>query len=273
MPEISQEAVAAQYRDASNLNARIALHQRFSTNQTGWTRWVFDQLTFPPECTILELGCGPANLWQQNADRIPEGWHITLSDFSPGMIEKAQENLGQAKQRYAFEVVDAQSIPFEDRRFDAVIANHMLYHVPDKASAFSEIRRVLKPGGQVVASTVGSSHLQQLHDLVARLSPDVDPWQNPARSFLLENGKAQLVAWFSDVRTYRYEDALVVTETEPLVAYVLSCMLGTVLTGELLARFTQLVQAELAQRGAIHITKDSGLFRAVCPPVRDGEER
>jgi len=89
VPEISQEAVEDQYRDASNLNARIALHRRFSTNKAGWTRWVFDQLALPQECAILELGCGPADLWQQNAGCIPEGWHITLSDFSPGMVEKA----------------------------------------------------------------------------------------------------------------------------------------------------------------------------------------
>ena len=41
-----------------------------------------------------------------------------------------------------FEEIDAQSIPFEDETFDAVIANHMLYHVPDRPKAIGRNKRV-----------------------------------------------------------------------------------------------------------------------------------
>jgi hypothetical protein len=48
-----------QYRDASNLDARALIHQRFSTNTYGWFRWVFDALLkLPANARILELGCG-----------------------------------------------------------------------------------------------------------------------------------------------------------------------------------------------------------------------
>ncbi|HET7639881.1 MAG TPA: class I SAM-dependent methyltransferase, partial [Ktedonobacteraceae bacterium] len=80
-----------QYNNAQKLEARIQLHQRFSTNTYDWHRWVFDHLTIPPDSRILELGCGPADLWRKNADRIPENWHITLSDFSPGMLQEARQ--------------------------------------------------------------------------------------------------------------------------------------------------------------------------------------
>ena len=50
--------VAKQYEVADNLNARISLHDKFSTNKYGWQRWVFDQLLVPSLGTILELGCG-----------------------------------------------------------------------------------------------------------------------------------------------------------------------------------------------------------------------
>lgn len=52
-----------QYQDAANLNARIALHQRFGTAKIGWHPWVFDQLDLPPDACVLELGCGPGLLW------------------------------------------------------------------------------------------------------------------------------------------------------------------------------------------------------------------
>src|SRR4030042_248739 len=116
--EISdKQYLSDQYRSASNLNARISIHLRFSTNPNGWMRWVFDRLDLPPACRLLELGCGPGGLWRENADRIPLGWEITLSDSSPGMLEQARINLEVAGRTFRFEVIDAQSIPFAGGAF------------------------------------------------------------------------------------------------------------------------------------------------------------
>jgi hypothetical protein len=60
-----------QYRDASNLNARIALHTHYSTNHYGWFPWLYDQLDLTDQTTLLELGCGAGSLWTQNQDRLP----------------------------------------------------------------------------------------------------------------------------------------------------------------------------------------------------------
>ena len=70
--------VTKQYQNASNLNTRILLHQRFSTNKVGWFLWMFDQFKLPPHSHILELGCGPGDLWLENGERIPTGWDIVL---------------------------------------------------------------------------------------------------------------------------------------------------------------------------------------------------
>lgn len=80
----------AQYRDPSNLSARIQLHQRFSTNQTGWFHWLFDQPSLPAGAHILELGCGRCDLWGENRARVPAGPHITLTDRSPSMVQAAR---------------------------------------------------------------------------------------------------------------------------------------------------------------------------------------
>ena len=101
------EYLKKEYRDATNLNARIGLHERFSLNPYGWMRWIFDQLDLPPVCRILELGCGPVTLWLENMDRIPAGWDILLTDFSPGMLQQVQENLA-GKRAFQYKVVDAQ---------------------------------------------------------------------------------------------------------------------------------------------------------------------
>src|SRR5262245_4726991 len=82
-----------QYKDASNLNTRLQFFQRFSTNAVDQYRWIFDHFKLAPSSRILELGCGSGLLWQNNLDRVPPDWTITLSDFSSGMLQEAQYNL------------------------------------------------------------------------------------------------------------------------------------------------------------------------------------
>lgn len=90
---MNQTTLRQQYHTDANLNARIAMHRRFSANPYPWHRWVFDHLALPANARILELGCGPADLWRENADRIPAGWNITLTDFSEGMLAAARAHL------------------------------------------------------------------------------------------------------------------------------------------------------------------------------------
>lgn len=263
--------VAAQYRDAGNLNARIALHARFSTNPHGWTRWVFEQMRLAPGERILEVGAGPATLWQQNLDRVPPGCDITLTDFSPGMVEQARQNLRGSYPHFKLQVANVESLPFEDAGYDVVIANHMLYHVPDLAKGLSEIRRVLKPGGRLYAATNGEDNMRELSELMARFDP-TQPYDIAAviAAFSLENGAALLEPYFSPVRLLRYEDGLAVTEPEPLVAYAASMgSLAGRFTEETLARFREFVKQEVAdavgREGAFRIRKSGGLFEAYRP--------
>jgi SAM-dependent methyltransferase len=213
------DALAEQYADASNLNARAALHERYSTADRDLHPWLFDQFDLPPKARVLTLGCGPGTLWTENRERIPDGWDVTLTDFSPGMVETARENLADCSHEFAFEVMNAEDVSFEDETFDAVTANHMLYHVTDRESAFAEIRRVLKPGGRLYASTNGESNMQALFDVMA----DVAGAELPrASGFDLQNGAAQLDPFFERVERRAYDDGLEVIAVEPLVEYALS---------------------------------------------------
>ena len=252
-----------QYRDSANLDARVVIHQRFSTNSYGWFNWVFDTLEkLPADAKILEVGCGPAYLWKECVDRIPPGWNITLSDLSSGMLDAAWRNLVVTGRAFQFKEIDAQSISFENETFDAVIANHMLYHVPDRPRAIEEIKRVLKPGGRLVATTVGENHMKEAIKWFARLSGGDDA-KMVTLSFTLENGLEQLKSSFPSVSLSRYEDSLHVTELEAIVAYIRSGISFYDIKENELERLKQELQAELEQKGEIFITKDSGLFEAV----------
>jgi ubiquinone/menaquinone biosynthesis C-methylase UbiE len=253
-----------QYRDASNLSARAQLHARFGTNPRRWLDWYFEQLELPENARVLELGCGPGSLWWENRHRIPPGWEIVLTDFSPGMLDAARKTLSGLGRPPRFECVDAQAIPFADASCDAVIANHMLYHVPDRAQAIAEIRRVLKPDGCLYAATNGEQHLREIAQLVQVVLPDIDSAQVfvHASEFTLENGAAQLSRHFSDIRMVPYEDALRVTEVEPLLAHVLSGPVNKMFDPESVERLRKLMATQIAERGSIHISKAVGVFKA-----------
>jgi SAM-dependent methyltransferase len=258
--------IEAQYRDASNLNARIALHSRFSTNPQGWMRWAFEQMRLTSGERVLEVGAGPGTLWQQNLDRVPPGCDIILTDSSPGMVEQARQNLRGSYPHFKLQLANVESLPSENSGYDVVIANHMLYHVPDLPKGLGEIRRVLKPGGRLYAATNGLDNMRELTDLLGRFDA-AQPYDvsRIVAAFSLENGEELLSPFFSRVRLLRYNDGLAVTEPDPLVAYAASMgSLAGAFSGEALVRFKEFVNREVtdavAREGAFRIRKSQGLF-------------
>jgi SAM-dependent methyltransferase len=259
MDGTDKEYLAGQYGTSVNLNARLLIHQRFSMNHYGWFRWVFDQFDLPAAARILELGSGMGDLWRENLDRLSTGWEMLLSDFSVGMLERASAGL-TGKAAFAFKVIDAtQPLPCEDGQFDAVIADHMLYHIANRGDLLAEIRRVLKPGGRLYATTVGQRHLNELRDLTFRFDPSFGSWSRPSEGFTLENGAAQLAPYFAGVELRRYEDALLVTEAGLLSDYILSGWAA--IPPDRQDALRRFIAAELVSKGGvIRISKDSGML-------------
>ncbi|MCP4143300.1 MAG: class I SAM-dependent methyltransferase [Chloroflexi bacterium] len=251
-----------QYKDASNLNARILIHERFSENKQGWASWVFDTYqTLPNPAKVLELGSGSAFIWTSCPERIPAEWDLTLSDLSTGMLTAASKNTSGLSRSFSFREIDAQSIPFDDESFDIVIANHMLYHVPDRPKALREIRRVLKSDGVLIAATNGNKHLAETNKWLKATS--TDPNFTPLGSlFRLENGREQLKAYFSSVEILRYKDSLHVTDVDLLMGYIKSMSKIKGVTSSALSEIEAELKNILAEEGEIFIQKDSGLFKA-----------
>jgi ubiquinone/menaquinone biosynthesis C-methylase UbiE len=258
-------ALAEQYKNSANLQSRMDLHRRFATNPQSWFGWVFDRLkTLPPDARILELGCGTARLWADNAHRIPAGWRITLSDFSPGMLTQARQTLAslpaQTAAQFVFESFNAEEIPFANASLDAVSANHMLYHVQHLDVALAGIRRALKPGGKLFAATNGDGHMQELDALMDGFVENLMR-ATLVDGFNLENGETILKKHFARVEKELFKNDLLVTDAEALSAYILS-MRGKMPEARVPA-FRQHVQDALAQSGgAYRIRSNSGLFVA-----------
>jgi ubiquinone/menaquinone biosynthesis C-methylase UbiE len=91
--------------------------------------------------SVLDVGCGPGYVSTVAAERgaIPVGL-----DFSSEMIAIAQ----RSSPKIEFREGDAQNLPFDDARFDRVVANFALLHLVNPERAMAEANRVLKPGGR-----------------------------------------------------------------------------------------------------------------------------
>ena len=257
----SARVLREQYKDGSRLSARIRLHQLFSTNRYGQMRWILDRIKAPNDARVLELGCGTGLLWRGARGQVPAGWRIILTDMSDGMLRETRSNLAALGRSFTYMQADAQSIPFRDASFDAVIANHMLYHVPDIPRALAEIRRVLKPSGACYAATMGRANMRELDELGARFFSIPRMTESTSR-FGLESGEAYMKNAFSEVTLERYPDSLVVTEAAPLMDYIGSMRVRARVSDDQLAALRQHLKHEIATHGEIRITKDSGLFIA-----------
>ena len=97
---------------------------------------------------VLDIGSGPGHIANHLAKL---GASVTGVDFSPQMVAVAKKKYPQI----AFEQADAEDLPFEAGSFDAVVANYVVHHLARPERVFSEIYRVLKPGGRFAFAVWG----------------------------------------------------------------------------------------------------------------------
>lgn len=251
-----------QYQNATNINARIALHRDFSVNPEGWFPWLFRQIPLKPGMKVLELGCGNGALWLENLSHIPSEISILLSDSSEGMVREVQHKLSEDR-RFSFQTIEMDHIPYPDQSFDLVIANHVLFYSNELGQTLKEIRRVLKPEGVLAASTYGAKHMKEITQLVQEFNPEIRlAAENLYEQFGLENGEEILKPHFEKVISRRYEDSIEISEADPLISYILSCHGNqNRLLLDHYKEFREYVQKKV--RGGFHITKDAGVFCAL----------
>lgn len=108
---------------------------------------------------ILDVGCGTGVLslllLEKGAKKVISGDH---SSYMLGQCRKKAEAAGYGKERIEFRQLDAEELPLEDGRVDAVVSSMVMGMVPDQKKMVAEMARVLRPGGTLGLSTHGPTH-------------------------------------------------------------------------------------------------------------------
>lgn len=253
------QSLSMQYQNASNISARIRLHRDYSLNKEGWFHWLFRHLDLKPGMKILELGAGNGALWSKNLVELPKGLTIVLSDISEGILVDAKNEIGDNAE-FQYAVFDAQKIPFADNTFDLVIANHMLFYCDDIPKTLKEVCRVMKKGGFFACSTYSKRHMHEITDLVQEFNPEIVlSSTNLYDRFGLDNGAEILSKDFTNISCHKYQDAIELSESTPIISYILSCHGNQ---NELLidryGEFKDYVTNRV--KNGFYITKDAGYF-------------
>ncbi len=164
------EAVARQYATEDNLEARRSLYANAEGPDP--RELAFAAVAEVAPTRVLEVGGGPGELAARLRDEL--ACDVVMVDISPRMVELAGARGVDAQ------VGDARNLPFEDGTFDCVVAAWMLFHLADIDAGVTELARVLRPGGRLVAVTNAEHHMAELRAVAGAAR-----W---AHTFSRENG-------------------------------------------------------------------------------------
>jgi SAM-dependent methyltransferase len=202
--------------DLAEVSSQYATEERLATRQSVWHPTADGRepaaealatiiATAPRD--VLEIGCGTGAFAARLAAALPDAGVVAV-DQSDRMVELTAGRGVEAR------VADAHDLPFADDSFDAVAAMWMLYHVADLHRGLAEIRRVLRPGGTLLAVTNGVEHIADL-----RREAGGEP---VVTHFSSENGEDALRQHFDDVRRDDLRTRAVLHSRDAALAYLRS---------------------------------------------------
>jgi SAM-dependent methyltransferase len=221
---------------------------------------------------ILDCGCGNGRYLRHTIAHGATARHTIGLDLAAGMLTSLRRRWPTDLPHPHVVVGDVAQLPVPTHSCDLAYAMHMLYHVPDQQRAVAELRRVVRPGGTLIAATNSEHDKQELGTLfnaaITALTGQATE-RSVALHFSLEHGAALLHTQFTDVQRYDFTATIVLPEAAPAVAYMESmratteAMLPALLSWEAVIReFERQVRAHIDRHGTFRLRVHRGVF--VC---------
>ncbi|HWF81106.1 MAG TPA: class I SAM-dependent methyltransferase [Streptosporangiaceae bacterium] len=208
------------YADDRHLRSRQAIFAY--ADAPADPRWRTSFVGWDGTQIVADVGCGNGFDLRQI---VPDGRcrHAIGVDLSAGMLRSLGSLVDSG--RLSLVQADAQQLPLADASVDVAMAMHMLYHVSDIPAVVQELRRIVKPGGTLLASTNRSGTLAEINELFnvavsAQFGRTLDLL--PALSFTIETGAGVLGREFPAIAVHRHDLPLSFPDAEPVIGYLAS---------------------------------------------------
>ncbi len=199
-----------------------AMRDKYAIPRIDFPLWAINGIMWRGDEKVLDVGCGYGQYYDKLLDRVPGAEYYGVDLFQGVLRSHSGADTGRLS------VADAVALPYPSGTFDVVMANHMLYHVPDIEAAIREIRRVMKPTGVMMAPTHSVQTMPELRVLLRRAV--IILTQQPPSAvraplhasdlFGLENGTRTLARHFYAVSRFEIPTTMIFTTLDPFLNYL-----------------------------------------------------
>jgi ubiquinone/menaquinone biosynthesis C-methylase UbiE len=153
---------------------------------------------------VLEIAAGTGVVTRAIAARLPSTARITATDLNEPMLNHAKTKL--ADPRVTWKVADAQTLPFDDQTFDAVVCQFGAMFFPDKVKAYKEARRMLKPGGRYFFNVWDRISDNEFADVVTQTLAEMFPSDPPLFMARTPHGHHDIARIRADLEAAGFSD-------------------------------------------------------------------
>ncbi len=256
------------YRDADRLRIRHEAHARYSETPGRFFDWLLPLLGPLPGQVLLDVGCGHG---AQHPRLRQQRLRMIGIDRSAGMASETRQQARDLALDVHVLRGDAQKLPLADASCDRAMANHVLFHVPDRLEALREIRRVVRPGGRIVLATYAADSGKRLFDLHHQMAQQLGYEPQPAAFERFHLGDLPLVRQvFATAQLKIRRDAFLFPDVASALLYYGAQLIDRIASrpadGSHRVRLLQLMTPEIQKiidrEGVFRIPKDAGCFVA-----------
>ncbi|MFF4716542.1 class I SAM-dependent methyltransferase [Streptomyces eurythermus] len=265
------------FNDTRMLDVKQDVHNRFRTSPTSMVDHMIANLRLTGTEDLLDLGCGNGFILEHLRPHLAQGT-ITGLDIAPAVLEAARRRLqGTATPCTWIEGSADELSMLDEDSFDRVMANYMIHYVPDLDRCFTEVRRVMRPGGIFHLTTDRPDSMLEMYDVHFTALKAMDAPRHlfkatPKGRLSLDNGTGILGRHFEHVGKVVWQDQLRFTDPEPFMRFYTVGHNHCCASSEPDARLDQAFFAELRDRvrtqvvaaieadGYFAVTKYTGTF-------------